>query len=92
MFPRRRRKTCKQTEIGNKRKKPFSYRPQVEWLEDRRLPALLGTFLVVNTNDGGAGSLRQAILDANNNPNAGGLGVGVGVGGGGTPPGHKPET
>ncbi|MFQ5627274.1 MAG: hypothetical protein ACE5I1_00825 [bacterium] len=26
------------------------------------------TFTVTNTNDGGAGSLRQAIIDANNNP------------------------
>src|SRR6266436_9118043 len=26
------------------------------------------TFTVTNTNDSGAGSLRQAILDANNNP------------------------
>src|SRR5438309_11350626 len=27
-------------------------------------------FTVINTNDAGAGSLRQAILDANNNPGA----------------------
>jgi hypothetical protein len=33
-----------------------------ETLEDRRV---LATFTVINTNDAGAGSLRQAILDAN---------------------------
>src|SRR5256885_8093230 len=31
-------------------------------------PVLAGTFTVTNTNDSGAGSLRQAILDANANP------------------------
>jgi parallel beta-helix repeat protein len=41
----------------------------LERLEDRTLPS---TFLVCNTNDAGAGSLRQAILDANANPNSGG--------------------
>jgi hypothetical protein len=30
--------------------------------------ARANTFLVINTNDGGPGSLRQAISDANNNP------------------------
>src|SRR5262245_61320049 len=34
----------------------------VEWLEDR---TLLSVFTVTNSNDSGAGSLRQAILDAN---------------------------
>lgn len=33
-------------------------------------PVLAGTFTVTNTNDSGAGSLRQAILDANANPGA----------------------
>src|SRR5262249_55937217 len=42
---------------------------QLEALEDRTLPS---TFLVTNTNDSGAGSLRQAILDANATPNVGG--------------------
>ncbi len=28
---------------------------------------LLATYTVTNTNDSGAGSLRQAIIDANNN-------------------------
>lgn len=38
---------------------PGRVRPHVEILEDRRLPA---TYLVTNTADAGAGSLRQAIL------------------------------
>ena len=37
-------------------------RPRLEWMEDR---TLLSTFSVLNTGDGGAGSLRQAILDSN---------------------------
>jgi hypothetical protein len=37
-------------------------RPRLELLEDRTLPS---TFLVSNVADNGAGSLRQAILDAN---------------------------
>jgi hypothetical protein len=36
--------------------------PQIDALEDRLTPA---TFFVTNTGDSGAGSLRQAILDAN---------------------------
>src|SRR5688572_2063382 len=31
-------------------------------------PARAATFTVMNTNDSGAGSLRQAIIDANTNP------------------------
>ena len=31
-------------------------------------PVIAATFTVTNTNDSGAGSLRQAILDANANP------------------------
>jgi hypothetical protein len=42
-------------------------RPAVERLEGRTLPA---TFTVVNTDDGGLGSLRQAMLDANANSGA----------------------
>ena len=37
----------------------------VEALEER---ALLSTFTVINTNDSGPGSLRQAILDSNGSP------------------------
>src|SRR4051812_30516878 len=38
------------------------YRAVVETLETR---TLMSTYTVVNTNDAGTGSLRQAILDAN---------------------------
>ena len=69
MFSSRRRKACKRKETTDRQKKPFSYRPRLEWLEERRL---LSTFVVLNTNDSGAGSLRQAIVDANNNPNSAG--------------------
>jgi len=40
----------------------FTSKPRLEILEDRALPS---TFTVINTADSGAGSLRQAILDAN---------------------------
>lgn len=43
-----------------------TFRPLCEALEDRLAPA---TFMVLNTDDSGAGSLRQAILDANDSPN-----------------------
>jgi hypothetical protein len=41
--------------------------PQLEAMEDRTLPS---TFTVLNLNDSGTGSLRQAVLDANSNPGA----------------------
>jgi hypothetical protein len=41
--------------------------PGVEALEDRWVPA---TFTVLNNNDTGTGSLRQAVLDANATPGA----------------------
>lgn len=40
-------------------------RPFLESLEPRQV---LSTFSVINTDDSGLGSLRQAMLDANNNP------------------------
>src|SRR4051794_4430624 len=44
-----------------------SVRPQVQAMEIRRL---LATFTVINTNDVGNGSLRQAITVANSSPGA----------------------
>jgi hypothetical protein len=44
-----------------------AFRPQFEALEDRLAPAV---FTVTTTADAGAGSLRQAILDANATPGA----------------------
>src|SRR5438874_2028732 len=45
---------------------PRSFRPCFEPLEDRVVPTV---FPVINTANSGAGSLRQAILDANAHPN-----------------------
>jgi hypothetical protein len=46
-------------------KRPCHCRLFLEALEDRMLPS---TFTVFNTNDDGAGSLRQAIVEANSHP------------------------
>jgi hypothetical protein len=45
-----------------------SCRPRLESLEERCVPAM--TFTVMNLNDMGTGSLRQAIMDANGNAGA----------------------
>jgi hypothetical protein len=49
------------------RKRPMAIRLSLESLEDRTVPS---TFMVNNLTDSGAGSLRQAVLDANANPGA----------------------
>src|SRR5688500_17386794 len=67
--------------VASRRRPPApgrTYKPFAELLEDRRL---LATFTVTNTNDTGAGSLRQAILDAN--AAAGPDDIDFNVGGGG---------
>src|SRR5262245_40106325 len=48
--------------------------PRLELLEGRALPS---TFTVLNLADSGIGSLRQAILDANANPDAIGFADGL---------------
>jgi titin len=58
--------------------RPRSYRPQLEPLDDR---LLLATFLVLNTNDAGPGSLPQAILDANTHPGMDTIAFRIGSGG-----------
>src|SRR5260370_37182780 len=50
---------------SNPRPRRSSRKPRLEALEDRCLPTVM---FVTNTLDFGAGSLRQAILDANQNP------------------------
>jgi hypothetical protein len=53
---------------GRTRRDRFRYyQPNLEFLEKRETPS---TFTVLNTSDSGAGSLRQAILDANGNAGA----------------------
>jgi hypothetical protein len=47
-------------------------------LEERRL---LSTFVVLNTNDSGFGSFRQALLDANTNPGLDSIVFNIGAGG-----------
>jgi hypothetical protein len=51
--------------------------PQIDGLEDRQL---LSTILVVNTNDSGPGSLRQAILDSNVTPGSNSINFNIGTG------------
>jgi titin len=54
------------------------FRPRLESLEDRLAPA---TFTVLNTNDSGLDSLRQAILNANASPGADLITFNIGGGG-----------
>jgi hypothetical protein len=53
--------------LSRLRKRTLAARVILERLEDRAVPS---TFMVGNLNDSGAGSLRQAILDANGNAGA----------------------
>lgn len=53
---------------STRRSRPVSARASVEICEPRRLFAAV-TYLVTNPNDSGAGSLRQAIIDANAHAN-----------------------
>jgi hypothetical protein len=68
------RKGRGRTPDGRRHRLPF----RLEYLEGRLAPA---TFTVLNTADGGAGSLRQAILDANANPGANRIAFDVSGGG-----------
>ena len=58
--------------------RPPLFRPRLESLEGRWLPS---TFMVVNTDNAGAGSLRQAILDANAAPGTNEIDFDIGGGG-----------
>src|SRR5438094_6829098 len=61
--------------------KLHTLRLRLEGLEDRMVPS---AFTVLNTNDSGAGSLRQAVLDANANVGVDTIVFGDGSGTGGT--------
>jgi hypothetical protein len=65
-FFSRRRSSARKSKISSRQtRRPAgrsSYRPSLEALEDR---LVLSTFLVINTNDSGAGSLRDAITRVN---------------------------
>src|SRR6516164_892048 len=61
-----------------RRARPPLFRPRLESLEGRWLPS---TFVVINTDDAGAGSLRQAILDANATPGTNEIDFDIGGGG-----------
>src|SRR5690242_5479072 len=52
--------------------------PRIEAVEAR---LLLATLMVTSANDSGAGSLRQAIIDANANPNPDDIVFNIGGGG-----------
>jgi hypothetical protein len=54
--------TRRQVPLRSPGRRPQNRRLGIEVLEDRTLPS---TFTVMNLHDSGAGSLRQAILDAN---------------------------
>ncbi|MCI0465097.1 MAG: PKD domain-containing protein, partial [Gemmataceae bacterium] len=54
-------------ERGASRPRQPRHVPRLELLEDRLAPA---NFTVLNINDSGTGSLRQALTDANNSPGA----------------------
>src|SRR5262249_6792782 len=45
----------------------WAFRPRLDALEDRTLPS---NFTVLNLDDSGPGSLRQAVLDSNAHPGA----------------------
>src|SRR5262249_34982156 len=70
----------KRSRHGGRRRGPQTgarFRPRLEVLEDR---TLLSTFTVINVADSGAGSLRQAILDANAHPGADLINFNIGSG------------
>src|SRR5260370_22893414 len=54
--------TRRQVPLRSPGRRPQNRRLVIEVLEDRTLPS---TFTVLNLHDSGAGSLRQAVLDAN---------------------------
>ena len=64
-FYSHRNRKMSRRKLAAKRTKRPSFQPDFHDLEKRMMPA---TFVVLNTADSGAGSLRQAILDSNAAP------------------------
>src|SRR5262245_63890219 len=77
----RRLLTCirQATTTSTSPRRPQRARLAVEALEGREMPSAT-TFWVTNTNDGGAGSLRDAITRANANPGADTIKFSIGSG------------
>lgn len=63
----RRTKRSRRSRCRDAARKRLAFQPAIDPLERRDL---LSTFDVVNLDDSGLGSLRQALLDANQNPGA----------------------
>ncbi len=62
IFSRNRKRSLRRQRKGSSSTRKSSFLPRMEGLEER---IVLSTMSVVNTDDNGPGSLRQAILDAN---------------------------
>src|SRR5262249_30506086 len=77
-LPRLFRRWSKFLRARLRRRVACTYRLRFDPLEVRIVPT---TYVVTTTSDSGAGSLRQAILDANANAGADTINFGIGAGG-----------